>query len=225
MAAFGKYFLGCWMALVLVGTFLWLPSVAPAVGGGVFSAPDLARIIVLHLPCSMVVIVAAFTSGWYALRYLTKGRDAADDVRSKTAVALAAVFCVLATLTGAVFAKAEWGAYWNWDPKQICIFLLLLVYAAYFVLRGGIEDVEKRGAVCAVYVLFAVVMTPLLGYVVPKYMPAQSLHPKDTQFDAAYSCAILAAGAGFIGLYAWLQNIAVRADLVRAKLEEYQWMQ
>ncbi|MDR3708933.1 MAG: cytochrome c biogenesis protein CcsA [Capsulimonadaceae bacterium] len=222
MATFGKLFLGVWIALVLVATFLWLPSAVPAAAGGVFSSPDLARIIILHLPNSMVVIVAAFVSGWYALRYLTRGRDPVDDIRSKTSVALAALFCVLATVTGSVFARVEWGAYWNWDPKQICIFLLLLIYAAYFVLRAGIEDAEKRASVCAVYVLFAVVMTPMLGYVVPKYMATQSLHPKNTQFDAAYSWTLLAAGAGFIGLYAWLQNIAVRADLVRMAWEEYQ---
>lgn len=213
------------MALVLGATFLWLPAADAAGAGGVFSAPELARIIVLHLPNSMVVVIAAFTSGWYAFCYLTRGRNPSDDIRSKTAVSLAAVFCILATVTGAIFAKAEWGAYWNWDPKQSCIFLLLLIYAAYFVLRGGIEDVEKRAAVCAVYVLFAVLMTPLLGYVVPKYMATQSLHPQNTHFDPAYGRTIMAAIAGFIGLFAWLQNIAVRADLARLAWEEHRCKQ
>lgn len=215
------------MAGVVIATFLWLPAVAPGGTDGVFTAPDLARIIALHLPNSFVVVVAAFVSGWYAFRYLAKGRRIEDDIRSKVSAALAALFCILATATGAVFAKAEWGSYWNWDPKQICIFLLLLVYAAYFVLRAGIEDPEKRASISAVYDIFAVIMTPMLGYVIPKYMVSQTEHPTNTQFDSIYSTVILAACIGFLGMYLWMQNLAVRTELVRVGYENEvnQWDQ
>jgi heme exporter protein C len=146
-----------------------------------------------------------------------RGRDLLDDARSKTAAALAALFCVLTTVTGSLFARVQWGAYWNWDPKQTCIVLLLLIYAAYFVLRAGVEDPEKRAAVAAVYILFAAVMTPVLGYVVPKYLP--SLHPVNTRFDPSYSAVLLAATAGLLGLYAWMQSLAVRCERARLSLE------
>jgi heme exporter protein C len=207
------------MALVATATFLWLPPVIPHGNDGVFTAPDLARIIVFHLPNSFVVVVAALVSGWHAYRYLVKGRHLEDDIRSKAAASLAGLFCVLTTITGSIFAKSEWGSYWNWDPKQICIFLLLLIYAAYFVLRAGIEDPEKQASLSAVYDLFAVVMTPTLGYAIPKYMASQTEHPTNTHFDPSYSIVIIAACAGFLGLYLWMQNLAVRLELVRAGYE------
>jgi len=98
---------------------------------------------------------------------------------------------------------------------------LLLIYAAYFVLRAGIEDPDKRGAVSAAYVLFMGVMTPMLTYVVPRLMP--SLHPKNAGFDAPYLTIIGAMSFLLPGLFFWMQNIAVRYERVRllaAEMEE-----
>ena len=210
MATAAKYLLGIWIAGVVVLAYQWLP---PAEG---FQVPEAARIVALHLPLAIAAVVAAFTAAFFGGRYLAR-RALTDDARSKNAAALAVLFCILTTATGSVFAKIQWLSYWNWDPKQICISLLILIYAAYFVLRAGVEDDEKRAAVAAVYVLFAGIMTPVLGYAVPKYLP--SLHPTDTQFQPEYRVVLLLASAGFIGLYAWMQNLADRADFTRLALD------
>jgi heme exporter protein C len=211
MAALAKWILGIATAAATAMTFLYLPA---AQG---FPSPELARIVALHLPNAMAAVIAAIYAGVYAWRFLAKNRDPLDDARSKIAGALAAIFCLLTTVTGMVFAQYQWGAPWNWDPKQTAIFVLLLIYAAYFVLRAGIEDPEKRGTVAAVYMLFAAVMTPLLGYVIPKYLP--SLHPTNTKFDPAYHTVIWFMSACMVGIYAWLQNIAVRYERVRLLTE------
>ncbi len=210
MATAARWFLGIWMAGVVVLAYRWLP---PAQG---FLIPEAARIVALHLPLAVAAVIAAFAAAFWGGRYLAR-RDLRSDARSKNAIALAALFCLLTTVTGSVFAQIQWLSYWNWDPKQICISLLLLIYAAYFVLRAGVEDAEKRAAVAAVYVLFAAIMTPVLGYAVPKYLP--SLHPTDTQFEPEYRIVILLASLGFIGLYAWMQNLADRADFARLALD------
>jgi len=212
MATVAKYFLSVWIAACVAAAFLWLQ---PALG---FVRPELARVIALHLPNAMVVLVASFMAGAYGWRYLSRGRSLLDDARSKNAAALAALFCLLTTATGSIFAQVQWGSYWNWDPKQICIFILMLIYAAYFVLRAGIDDPDRRASVSAVYVLFAAVMTPLLGYVIPKYMP--SLHPKNAHFDARYHTVIWSMTAGMLGLYAWMFNLAVRQDRAALALAE-----
>jgi heme exporter protein C len=211
MATVSKYILGLGMAATLAYIFLVLP---PAQG---FQSKELARIVALHLPNAMVVMVAAIMAAAFGFRYLTRGRNLMDDAKSKHAAALATLFCLLTTITGAFFAKVQWGAYWNWDPKQTCIFILMLIYAAYFLLRAGIEDPEKRAAVAAVYILFAGVMTPMLGYFVPKQMP--SLHPKSAGFDPSYHTAIWTMTALLLGLFAWMQSLAVRYERVRLTLE------
>ncbi len=212
LATAGKWTIGIGVALCVTGAFLWLP---PARG---FQNPELARIVALHLPNAAAILTASLVATYFGARYLLKGRDPMDDAKSKTAAALSALFCILTTVTGSIFAHVQWGVYWNWDPKQICITILLLIYAAYFVLRAGIEDPDKRGAVSAAYVLFMGVMTPMLTYVVPRLMP--SLHPKNAGFDAPYLTIIGAMSFLLPGLFFWMQSIAVRYERVRLLVAE-----
>ena len=207
-----KTILFCWMCAGLGYTFLILP---PAYG---FQVPELARIVALHLPNAYVAVIAAFMAGWFGFRYLTKGRQPMDDVKSAAAAALAALFCLVTTVTGSVFAQYQWGTWWNWDPRETSVFLLLLIYGAYFVLRAGVEDPDRRATVSSVYVLFATVMTPLLGYVIPKYLP--TLHPTNTQFDPQYRYAIyFGILPALLGLMAWMYNLTVRLEAVRLRRE------
>lgn len=207
-----KSVLGLATAFYLVLAFTYLPPVAT------FPQPELARMVALHLPHAVVAVVAALAAGFWAWRYLVKGRNPIDDARSQVMAALAALFCLLTTVTGSVFARYQWGSYWNWDPKQTGIALLLLIYAAYFVLRAAIEDREKRGQISAVYMLFGAIMTPMLGYVIPKYLP--SLHPTNTHFDASYHTVIWLGTACLTGLMVWLYQIAVRYERTRLLLEQ-----
>ncbi len=207
-----NFILFLWLTAGLGYVFLVLPP------GENFQVPELARIVALHLPNAYVAVIAAFIAGWFGVRYLTKGRQPIDDIKSSAAAGLAALFCLITTVTGSLFAQVQWGSFWNWDPRETSVFLLLLIYAAYFVLRSGIEDPDKRATAAAVYVVFATVMTPLLGYVVPKYMP--SLHPTNTQFDPSYRMAIyVGILPGLLYFMVRIYRLTVRFESVRLRRE------
>ena len=207
-----KIGIGVWMVLGLTYVFLKLPAAQ------FFASPELARIVALHLPCAYVAVIASWMSAWHGWKYLKK-REIFDDARSASAAGLALLFCLLTTVTGSIFAHVQWGVFWNWDPRETSVFLLLLIYCAYFVLRGSVEDIEKRAAICAVFGIFVAVMTPLLGYVIPKYMA--SLHPKNTQFSPSYRMAIyVGILPPLLGMMLWIQSIAERLDRARLALEE-----
>ncbi len=200
------------LALEFAYIFLRLPA------GAGFPDPELARMITLHLPNAYIACLLAFGAGWYGIRYL-RGRRLVDDSRSVVAAQLAALFSFLTTATGSVFAKAQWGSYWNWDPRQTCVAALLLVYSAYFLLRASVDDPDKRAAISGVYILFASVLTPSLGYVIPRFFIDQSLHPKMAQFDAAYRMGIYPTSIALLGLTVWVQRLAVRGERLRLRLE------
>jgi heme exporter protein C len=209
----GKGVLFLWMSAGLAYVFLKLPA---AVG---FANPELARMVTLHLPCAYVAVIAAFISGWHAIVYLRR-REIFSDSKSASTASLAALFCLLTTVTGSFFAKVQWGEFWNWDPRQTSVFLLLLIYAAYFVLRASIDDPEKRASVSAVYMLFAVIMTPMLGYFIPRAMP-QSLHPKMASFDSAYRLGIyVCLLPPLLGTMLWLNSLSIRLEKLRLAQEE-----
>lgn len=167
LAQTAKLLLGVWMAGIVVAMFLVIP---PYVGLG-----DAGRIIVMHVPTAWVTTVAFALSAIYSARYLWK-RRAADDSGAVAAAEVGFLFCALATITGALFANIVWGTFWNWDPRETSILVLLLIYAAYFALRSALDDIERRRRLSAVYNLFAAVTMPFLLFVAPR-LADSTLHP------------------------------------------------
>jgi len=133
-----------------------------------------ARIIFFHVPAAWLSVMAFLTSMWYGIRYLRR-KDPVDDLTSSSAAGLGLLFCILATVTGAVWAKFNWGSYWNWDPRETSIFVLLLIYGAYFSLRAAVEVEEKRATLSSVYSVIAAVTVPFFVFIMPRIMTG--LHP------------------------------------------------
>jgi len=203
----GLLFLVC---ASVVGGFLWLPPIP------MFVSPALARIAVFHIPCSIVGSIATTVGVWYALCYL-KNRRLEDDIKSSVSLGLALLLWSLTTVTGAIFAKAEWGAYWSWDIKQISIVMLLLIYLAYFALRTAIDDSRKRATISAVYTLFALVSVPFLTLILPNSTP-NTLHPKNTVFSGEYWVVLTAFSLGLTLIYVWAFRVHVALELIQLRL-------
>jgi heme exporter protein C len=212
---------GIWLALVIIAG-LSLPMVSrpshwyelPVIPG----LEEKARIIFFHVPTAWLSVLAFLSSMAFAIRYLRK-RDLDDDIKSASAAGLGFLFCTLATLTGAIWAKFSWGTYWNWDPRQTSIFVLLLIYGAYFALRSAIEVEEKRATLAAAYSIIAAVTMPFFMFVMPRIL--SSLHPEPilnaqgkVQMNTTMLVVFLSSLAGFTGLYLWMWNLRVRAHLV-----------
>ena len=206
------------MSVMIVASFVTPPPqemIGPA-----------SRIFYYHIPQAWMCVLAFAMSMIYSIMYLRTKKIEYDD-RAAIAAGIGFLFCLLATVSGAIFAKVTWLSYWNWDPRQTSVFVLLLIYAAYFALRGAVEIEEKRAALTAVYSIFAFVTVPFLVFVIPRMMP--SLHPDDSiissnlKFTIAGEVAWIFFGslALFTVLYIWMFNLARRVQvLARAKEEQ-----
>ena len=163
----------------LIVLLLVLFVVPPAEGLG-----NYVRIIFIHIPCAWIGVLAFLVAAVYAWRVLRGGRDGAAapaavaraDHLSARSAALGLAFTAVATVTGAIFSRLTWGAFWNWDPRQTTILCLLLIYAAYLALRSVTADPERRARVSAVYALFSFLAVPFLVFVIPRFY--FSLHPE-----------------------------------------------
>jgi heme exporter protein C len=136
---------------------------------------ELGRNMLFHVPMAMVAFIAFLFGTIYSIQYLRK-KDFDYDRRARAASAAGFVFTILATVTGSIWARFSWGTFWNWDPRETSIFILLLIYAAYFLLRSLLEEGEdKKARIAAVYNIIAFISVPFLMFVVPRI--TQSLHP------------------------------------------------
>lgn len=127
-----------------------------------------------HVPMWFGMVLLLFASLWYSLRYL-KSFDLKYDVAAEATTQVGIVFGILGLVTGMVWAKYTWGEAWSNDPKQLMAAIALLIYLAYFILRGSMEDEDKRAKVAAVYNIFAFFIYIALIFVVPRMV--DSLHP------------------------------------------------
>lgn len=204
------WLLWLWIALVIVGAYAYAP---PAKG---FQNALSSRILFFHVPAAWVSFVAFLAAGWWSFVYLARGRRRRHDLAAAVAVELGLVFCVLATLTGAIWSRIEWGAFWNWDPRQTSIVLALVFYAAYLVLRGAVEDEQARGRLSAAYALLGVVVAPFLMFVLPRL--TFSLHPQpvvntsgSVDMESRMLQVLLSGVVGFTALFFWMHHLATRA--------------
>jgi heme exporter protein C len=214
-----KWLVALWITAVIPAAFLYAREAQGFV-------PGAGRIIFFHVPMPMVSAIGFLIAMIHAVRYLAT-RDPMADVRSEVAAELGTLFCVLATLTGALFAKIQWNAYWHWDPKQTCILILLLIYGAYFGLRMAVEDPDRRASLAAVYAILAFFAVPFLMWIVPR-LPAfdSTLHPKDVLttregLSTDYRIVLYSSFAGFCGLFAWLYDLQVRVRKVMMKRDAW----
>jgi heme exporter protein C len=209
-----KWLLFAWLSLVIVAAFFYVHPAEGFIG-------ESSRIVFFHVPCAWVAVLAFLVSSVASVLYLRRRRPV-DDVKAAVSAGLGLLFAVLATVTGSVFARIMWGAYWNWDPRQTSIVILMLIYGAYFGLRGAVPDPERRAALAAVYAILAFVTVPFLIFVVPRIY--WSLHP-DTiintrgtnEFDSRYTQVLMASLAGFTGLFVWLYTLGCRIGMLQQR--------
>ncbi len=201
-----KILLTIWMALIIVAAFLFTEAATGFPG-------QTSRILFFHVPQAWVATLSFLISMIASAVYLAKRKVKADYV-ALSAAELGFLFCVLATVTGSIFAKVTWGSFWNWDPRETSIVILLMIYGAYFALRSAVSDPERSRVFAGVYSILAFVTVPFLVFVVPRI--TTSLHPENTMnpanpgMDPKTLKVFLGSLFAYTGLYIWMLRLRIR---------------
>lgn len=197
------------ISAVIVGGIILPIPVIPALG-------DKARVLYFHVPMSWISVLAFFMSMWYSIRYL-KTRNLDYDIKSYSSASLGFLFCILATATGSLWAKFNWGSFWNWDPRQTSIFILLMIYGAYFALRSAIDSDEQRAKLSSVYSILAAVTVPFFVFIMPRIV--ESLHPDPIinsqgkiNMDTTMLVIFLTSLFSFTLLFIWMLDLKNRIE-------------
>src|SRR6185295_6936694 len=150
------------------------------IAGFLIPAPDLdvihesIRNLYFHVPMWFGMTLMLLVSIYYSIRYLLKN-DLRFDVVAAASAKVALLYGCMGLLTGMQWARTTWGAWWVNDPKLMGAAVGLLLYLAYFILRGSIDDLDRRAKVSAVTnIMFYAIFIPAI-FVVPRL--TDSLHP------------------------------------------------
>ena len=96
------------------------------------------------------------------------------DVVGFSAIEISLVFFFIAIVSGSIWARPAWGTWWTWDPRLTTATIVELVYAAYLLLRQGIEDPDRRARFGAVYAILGFISVPLTFVSIRLY---RTIHP------------------------------------------------
>lgn len=133
------------------------------------------RNVYYHVPIWFAMIFQMGYSVVYAIKHLSKN-DLQTDLVSNQAAQVGLFLSIPGLLTGSMWAKFTWGTWWTFeDPKLNGVAIAVLIYLAYFILRGSIIDELKRARIAAVYNIFAFVMMFVFIMILPRL--TDSLHP------------------------------------------------
>jgi heme exporter protein C len=178
-----------------------------------------------HVPMWFGQMILLLVSLIYSIRYLRTGK-LVHDIYARAFAGTGVILGVLGLLTGAVWANYTWGAPWNNDPKQVAAAIALLIYLAYFVLRGSIPDIDQRAKVSSVYNIFAYFLYIPLIMLLPRMV--ESLHPggqgaegnpalSGKDLDPSMRIVFWPAVLGWTLLSVWMTTLSIRISILKEK--------
>ena len=133
------------------------------------------RNLFFHVPMWFGMMVLFLVSVIYAIKYLSN-KNPINDLYAAEYARTGILMGMLGIVTGAIWANYQWGKPWSGDAKQNGAAIAILIYFAYFVLRGSLNtDDEKRARISSVYNIFAFFMLFPCIWIMPRLV--ESLHP------------------------------------------------
>jgi heme exporter protein C len=180
-----------------------------------------AKIMYVHVPAawlSMLIYLLIAASSFGLLVF----RHPLADVSAKAAAPLGAVFTFLALVTGSLWGKPMWGAYWVWDPRLTSVLILFFLYLGLIALRTSLEEDALAAKLTAVLSLVGIVILPVIKFSVDwnsLHQPASVVRLGAPTIHPSLLWPLLIMSAGMTALFAAFQLKAMRNEILRRRIK------
>jgi heme exporter protein C len=121
---------------------------------------EVQRVFYFHVATAWTGMLGFMVAAGTGVAYLRTANRKWDNV-SLAAVEISVVFLLIAIVSGSIWARPTWNTWWTWEPRLTTTTIMVLVYAAYLMLRQGIEDPDRRARFGAVYAILGFVSVPI----------------------------------------------------------------
>jgi heme exporter protein C len=118
------------------------------------------KVFYFHVASGWVGMLSFLAAAVAGICYL-RSEKLIWDIAAVSAVEIGLVFGLITVISGSIWARPIWNTYWTWDPRLTTVTIMLLIYAAYLMLRSGIDDPDRRGRFSAVYAIVGFLSVPL----------------------------------------------------------------
>ncbi|MEI7987428.1 MAG: cytochrome c biogenesis protein CcsA [Chloroflexota bacterium] len=131
------------------------------------------KVFYFHVASLWVGMLGFLVGGISGVIFLRTGNHHWDIV-GLAAIEISLVFFFIGIVTGSIWARSTWNTWWTWDPRLTSAAIVELIYAAYFILRGGIDEPVRRARYGAIYAILGFVSVPLTFFSIRLF---RTIHP------------------------------------------------
>jgi heme exporter protein C len=204
-------------SLIAVGLYLAFFSAPPDYQQG-----QTVKIMFIHVPSAWLamgiyLLVAISSFGLLVFRHPLA------DVSAKAAVPLGAAFTFLALVTGALWGRPMWGAYWVWDARLTSVLILFFLYLGLMALRSSLDDETLAGKLTAILALVGVVLLPIIKFSVDwwntLHQPASVLRIGGPSIHSSILVPLLVMAVGFMLAFIAMHLTAMRNEILRRRVK------
>ena len=173
-----------------------------------------SAVVGLYIACPLVAIGGAMFL-WL--------RDERLDRLAETSAEIALLFLTIVLVTGPIWAKPIWGAWWTWDARLTSTLFLWFVLMGYTVLRGAIEDRQQRARYSAVLGILASLLVPFIHLSVRLFRTMHPqpivLAPEKPKLSAEMGLTLSLAFVAFMVLFVALLRARLKYAALRDRVE------
>jgi heme exporter protein C len=196
-----------------------------------FTAPEdfqqgiTVRIMYIHVPFAWLSMMCYTLMALSALGTLV-WRHPLADVALKAAAPVGAVFTALALITGSIWGKPMWGAWWVWDARLTSVFVLLLMYLGIIALTRALDDPARSARAAAIVTLVGFINIPIIKFSVDwwntLHQPASVFRLDGPTIHPSLLWPLLIMALGFTVLFFTLHLMAMRNEIWRRRVAAMQ---
>lgn len=207
-------------AITAVGLMVTL-YLGLVVAGTDIEQGEVQRIFYIHMPSFFGAFTAFGATVIGGIMYLLRRSERWDKI-AVAGVEVGLAFSVITLATGSIWARPIWNTWWTWDPRLTSSAIMVLTYAAYLMLRAGIEDPNRKKGFMSVYGIFAFVSVLSTLFII-RIVP-ETIHPVIVGASPQNAQGTFEATSGVIGalipsLILWLSLMPVTIMWYRYRLE------
>jgi len=180
-----------------------------------------AKIMYVHVPSAWLAMFGYLHVAGSSFGYLVF-RHPLADVSAKTAAPIGALFTLLCLVTGSLWGKPMWGAFWAWDPRLTSVLILFFLYLGLIALRSSIEDESLAASLTAVLAVVGIVILPIIRFSVDW----NSIHQQPSvsrlgspAIHASLLAPLLVMAVGMSVLFIALHLKAMRNEVLRRRVK------
>ena len=134
---------------------------------------DVQRVFYFHIGTAWTALLGFILAAVFSVIYLIT-KDLKWDRLQVAAIEVSLVFFLITIALGSIWARPVWNTWWTWDPRLTTAAITELIYVAYFMLRQGIDDPDRRARFGAVYALIGGLSAPITFFAIRLF---RTIHP------------------------------------------------